>query len=698
MSSQDAEESAESKVTVYETPDRNYIFEAKGKCLYISARDLDIPDSKAKIADKLGVQVKDVLKGELTCNKVENILSLSPEPIILHHLNLIETPELVEKHVVFEAVVGSTSIAYNAPTRVQVTREERGIDELDERAVDDHDPLNIQLVAIDEDRKQRRLQRLFNVSSSTLVRELAWRTVYRIRLRPQVFTLEKLDDKVVDEKGYEYKAFDVYVASDRMLTFQPSTLIRLEGCPTPNPRTQSTTFLAWKGEFPEDVQNFDLTRLALLQLKFEGLTVKERMTWILDNFEKYSQIVGRRNLAEAAFLTYFTPTHIKLNRKVEHGWGNIGLIGDTTTAKTETIRKLLSLLKAGLLITAETASTVGLTGTATQIEREGWFVDWGFLVLNDRKLLAIDGAHKLSLSNWASLAEAERSGVVTIVKAAKNSAYARTRQVKIANPVDKEAEKYSTKPLSSFLYPCQSLSTIFDKTEIARLDIAVFSNQYDVKAEDINKEFKDDFDPDILLLPEALKWCWSDSAQVAFTDEAVTYLLQQATELDKTFFCESVPLVSKDMKWKLARLSASLANLTLSTEDFKTVTVTKAHVEAVVEFLTDEYSEAGLNTLAQSDRFETLDQDEAKAIFNHLIEATELTEEKLKKILNHVVLKGRTTKDALTATFSLADKNELRPLIGVLSSEGLIKAGKGFYPTPKLIQLYKVLIGLEKWF
>jgi len=57
------------------------------------------------------------------------------------------------------------------------------------------------------------------------------------------------------------------------------------------------------------------------------------------------------------------------------------------------------LLKAGMLITAETASTVGLTGTATQIEKEGWFVDWGFLVLCDRKLLAIDGAHKLISAN-----------------------------------------------------------------------------------------------------------------------------------------------------------------------------------------------------------------------------------------------------------------------------------------------------------
>src|SRR5208282_5222994 len=113
-------------------------------------------------------------------------------------------------------------------------------------------------------------------------------------------------------------------------------------------------------------------------------------------------------------------------------------------------------------ITAETASSVGLTGTATQVDREGWFVEWGFLVLADRKLLAVDGVQKLSKSQWAVLAESERSGVVTIVKAAKGTAYARARQIKIGNPVNLESDKYSTKPLREFFYPIQGLPTILD--------------------------------------------------------------------------------------------------------------------------------------------------------------------------------------------------------------------------------------------
>jgi DNA replicative helicase MCM subunit Mcm2 (Cdc46/Mcm family) len=101
----------------------------------------------------------------------------------------------------------------------------------------------------------------------------------------------------------------------------------------------------------------------------------------LDNFERFSKIVGRRNLAMAGFLAYFTPLWVRFDGMLQRGWGNILFCGDTTTAKTETIRRLIMLLKAGMLITAETATAVGLTGTATQVEKEGWFVDWGFLVL-----------------------------------------------------------------------------------------------------------------------------------------------------------------------------------------------------------------------------------------------------------------------------------------------------------------------------
>jgi len=619
------------------------------------------------------------------------------KPEVLAHLNRIEDPSLAGKPLLVEAVVSSTSTAYFVPKALEITYEEtKGDPETLNIIIPKVDPVNIKFVRISDEVKYNRLKRHFARGKSVVrIEELGHRTVYRIRIRPQVFTLEKHGEKIVDaETGFEYKAYDVYVVAEKDMVFEPSSLIRLEGICVPNPRTQKTTLIIYRVETPGKVSFFDVEKLKQLKTIFQNKTVKERFEWILDNFECYSQIVGRRNLAKAGFLLFFTPVWINFNAEIQKGWGNGLFIGDTTTAKTETLRKLIRLLRAGMLITAETASTVGLTGTATQIEKEGWFVDWGFLVLCDQKLLAVDGAHKLSLSNWAALAESERTGVVSIAKAAKDTAYARTRQIKVANPIDREERsKFATRTLASFLYPCQALASVFDKTSIARLDLAVFSDQRDVAAKDINKPLDSKYDENLHLMSEVLKWCWSNQAEVKFTKEATDAILKEATELHNTFFAESIPLVSIDMKWKLARLSAACANATLSTDDFKSVMVTKEHVEEVAGFLKDEYSKAGLNTFAQAEKFEVLTKEDVTLIINNIINETKgvLTSEIIEKIFEFIVLHGRVTRDQLITKFNLQERKQLRPLLAMLRNEKLVSSGRGLYATPKLVQAYKTL-------
>jgi predicted RNA-binding Zn-ribbon protein involved in translation (DUF1610 family) len=631
------------------------------------------------------------------CPDFEQTKKPKATPIILSHINQIEDPNLTGKVVSVEAVVSSTSIAYLIPKHVTTDyRDKDGEMQHVEREFDTKDPINVKLVGINEGTKQRRLNSRLRTGKS-YVQDLAHRSVYRIRVRPPVFTLEKRGEKIVDEKGFEYKSHDLYITSDKTVSFQPSSLIQIEGLTLPNPRTQKTTLLAYKTEFPEEIRAYNIDKLNVLKAKFKGWTVNERIDWILDNFELYSQIVERKNIAQAGFMIYFTPTWVRFNGDLQRGWGNGLVLGDTTVGKSETERKRISLLDAGMLITAETASTVGLTGTATQIEREGWFVDWGFLPLLDRKLLVIDGAHKLSSSNWAALAEAERSGVVNIAKAAKNSAYARTRQIKIANAVDIESNKYSTKSLANFLYPCQALPTILDKTSIARLDLAVCADQRDVDPEKINRKFIGEYDKDLKLLSEVLRWCWSGTAKIEFTDKAVDFLLKNSTELYEAFFCEMVPLVSIDVKWKLARLSVAIAYLTVSTGDFETLTVTEDHVKEVVDFLKAEYSKIGLNTLAKEQKFEVLNKEDVQRIINEVVEATKgkVLDDRIKAVIKFIVLQGRVTREQLKTKFGLTETNELRPLLAVFSNEKLLRSGRGLYSTPKLVEAYKILDSIK---
>jgi hypothetical protein len=621
---------------------------------------------------------------------------------ILQHINEIENPKHSNKPVTIQAVISSTSTAYTIPSIIKAVLKE---DDQENAAITPAIPIdasvNLSLIAVTQETQNNRLKKYLKTKQPNteifITQTLKHRTIYSLRVRPPIVSLEKIGEKLIDDKGYEYKHLDIYVVSDTQLNFQPSTLIQLTGKPLPNPKTQKTTFLSYKTEFIEDNLSFDQNKLYALKIKFQNKSVKEQLNWITNNFERYSHVVGRQNIAKAALLSYFTPLHISFNKQLQRGWGIITVVGDTTTGKSETVKKLSRLLKTGMVLSAETASTVGLTGTAQQTDRDGWFIDWGFLPLMDRKLLAVDGCHKLGASCWAALAEAERSGVLSIAKAAKNQTYARTRQIKIYNPVDQEATRYSTKSLASFLHPVQSLKTILDPTSIARIDLCVFSDQRDVSAKLINKKIIDDPEPELEYLSECLKWAWSGKAKVEWVDVAVDLLLSKAIDLHNMFFLEDIPLVSVDVKYKIARLSEALAYCTLSTnDDLSVVTVTEEHVTSIADFLIEEYTNAGLGVLAQEQKFEKLSLQKVQELIltihaqlsNYSIELEVLIE-----ILGFIVKQNRTTLDELKTKFNLTDNKQARPLTAILKTEGLLTSKNGYYPTAKLIDSYKVTGG-----
>jgi predicted GTPase len=617
------------------------------------------------------------------------------EPEELNHINQIEDPKFGSKTIRVSAIVASTSVAYLVPSEITIEHKDpEAKNKLTTTTLEitPEDPLNLEFTSIPSAAKYRRIQTLFDQTILSLKEKT--RTVYKFRVRPEIIALKRQGTSIVDEAGFEYKAFDIYVATDKRIDFQASTKIEITGTIRPDPRNQRATLLGSKVDFPDSSGNYDKTKIIYLSQFFKAKTVKERLAWILDSFENYSGLVGRRNLAQAALLSFFTPLWIIRLHELQHGWGNILIIGDSTTGKSETIRKVIALLRSGMVISAETVSIVGLTGTATQLEREGWFVEWGFLPLNDKKLLAIDGAHKLSRDQWAALAEAERLGLVTIAKAAKSSAYARARQVKLANPVDVESGQYSfsTKALSEFLYPIQSVPTVLDAVNIARLDFAVFADQRDVAAEEVNKVITECSEADLELLgnlSDVLRWVWSGDAKLEFEETAWAKILTESTSLYNDFFVASIPLVSIDMKWKLARLSGALAAMTLSTKDYSSITVTTEHVTIIANIIRGEYRQVGLGVMAQSQRFETLTLVEIQDLKARIQSAANIAAIEVDRILEYLVLQLRVTKDQIKEKFSLADKSQLRPLLGCLQNEGLIKAGKGYYATAKLIIIYK---------
>ncbi len=641
----------------------------------------------------------------------EKIKKLS-ESISLTHINDIEDPTLTGKFVEVVALISSNSSVMIVPTKL--IAESQGANSVTPKAVKDYyageHSLPLELAGVGPDKKYRTFRRSFATLKNPKFSEEEFRSIYRITVRARIHTLEKTKDgRLLDENGREYKSHSIFLIADKAADFQPSTLIKVKGWMLPHPQSGKPVILADKWEFPEKIEAFDKEKLIALGKKLEQYpSVEEKVQWILSNFEKFSGIVKRRNVALLGFLVFFTPTYLEVEGDVQRGWGLGFVLGDSTTAKSETAREQIRLLKAGTYVPAEIASAVGLTGAAVQVEGGGaWQVDWGFLVLEDRRILILDGAHKLSPSNWATLAEAERHGTISIVKAAKAEAPARTRQIKIANAVDEEATRFSTKAMKDFLNSAQAITTVLDITSIARQDMAIFVKTDDVDPNEINVPRDNSFDKDLELLSEALKFAWSSSAKIKFEKDASDQILKEATRLYQKFHLDSIPLISIDMKWKIRRLAASLATMILSTQDFSETLVKKEHVDFVVKFIEQEYMSAGLHIMAAEEKNETISEDEiSKLIFDiasdafsvyssllhcKVLDEPEYYEEIVFKVISFIVLQGRATNDQIGQKFDLSQKSQLRPLIASLLTNRVIRQSKGFYPTARATQLVRVV-------
>ena len=526
------------------------------------------------------------------------------KPPVLH-LSAIENPDLNKEIITVDGIISSSSISYFTPKTVEgwYTNKDKETVEVN-HTISLSSENNARFVNVTDDSKTKMLRFIMAMPKQSSTKIIDNRITYRVRLRPPVFRLRKEGDKIVDEKGYEYKPQDVYIVSDSKIELSPSTRIHITGKNFPNPKSQKATLLGFEVVYPDSVKQYDREKLKKLFHRFSAWTVKQRVEWILEQFELFSHIIGRKNLSYATFLAYFTPIFVTFNGDTQRGWGIVMIIGDTTSGKSATINAANSLLNAGTYITAETASAVGLTGTATQTDKGEWFVDWGFLPLNNEGLLAIDGAQNLSRAQHATCAEAERQGIVTKATAAKGSAPARTRQIKLFNPVDRSEKGYATKPIEDFLRPIQSIPTVLDGTSIARIDLAVISDKREVQVEDIYKEKDTTYDPDLRILAEVLRLTWGQKPETKITEEATKYLLAEAIRLSHKFYSKRVPLVDHNFSWKLARLSVSLAYMTLSTDqDFTTVTITKDHVTEIVRFIEKEYTEAGLASQAKAEEY-----------------------------------------------------------------------------------------------
>lgn len=404
------------------------------------------------------------------------------------------------------------------------------------------------------------------------------------------------------------------------------------GYAVPHPRTQEIVFFAIKKEaVSTQISAFSITEedkqdLKIFQPKdWTPEEIKKKLNEIYSDLEKnVLHIWKRRDIIFAVDLIYHTPLYFPYGNEIIKGWAELFILGDTGCGKTTICERLIKFYGLGEKISGESAKRTGLAWTWTK-HGDNWFVRFGIIPINDRKLVVIDEFSGISDEEFRKLTDLRSSGIADATGGPVQArSYARTRLIFISNP------KYGN-AVSEFVFPLEALRQLIPRREdLRRLDLVVVAKQDDVPSdvllalppEGAYHQYTHD------LCHKLILWAWSRKPEnIIIPKAAWARILEHSKEISQQF-SEKIPLaMPADFKFKLTRLALGLACRLFSTMDGENVYLHPAIIDFVVEFIKDCYIKLGY------DEYSMIYKD-----YNMLKSEAELIYEEMRRIKNYPFL------------------------------------------------------------
>lgn len=402
-----------------------------------------------------------------------------------------------------------------------------------------------------------------------------------------------------------------------------------EGFIYPHPATQQSVFLI--DRFTPTVSVYEsfqldddlVSELRQYQVK-PGESVIDKMKDVASDLsENKTFIYGREDL----HLVYRTVFHSVISfmfggRKIERGWIECLVIGDTRCGKSEAYKQLSEYYGIGILIDCKMQTVPGVLGTVVQSTSGEYYVVAGLLPQQDGRIVCFD---EFVVPKWAGqsiievLSSTRSEGIVRISKAASAEFKARVRSIWLANP---GAGKLMSQSSSSGV---ELISRIITQPEdIARFDIALAVTQNDVPHSVINRITKRAEGQTSKYSMESarklLSWTYSRKPhQIHFTSEAESLILEYAERMCLEYDSK-IPLVEiSDQRNRIAKIAVSIAAQVFSTDETcEKIVVNDTHVHAARHLFSICYDKAAMGYRVFSDRKSKEDTLENVTAIDHL--------------------------------------------------------------------------------
>jgi hypothetical protein len=263
-------------------------------------------------------------------------------------------------------------------------------------------------------------------------------------------------------------------------------------------------------------------------------------------------------------LVWHSVLYLPINGEPKKGWIDALVIGDSGQGKSETFTRLLAHYGLGEWVDMKGASVAGLKG-GLQDNAGRWWVTWGAIPLNDRRMVILDEVKGCAPEVLQALTSMRSSGLAEVQKIERRRAWARTRLLWISNPrSDRKVETYN--------YGVSAIKELFGSLEdVRRFDAALVVASNEVNAGQIAAGERGDDVPVVAtaeLCRRLILWCWSRGVDsVVIQPDAYEVALQEATR-QGALYSSGIPLVEpSDHRLKLLRLAAALAGRTFSMEE-----------------------------------------------------------------------------------------------------------------------------------
>jgi len=550
----------------------------------------------------------------------------------------------------------------------------------EEFKIDPKHPIILELINVTAEKQYRALRKAIGIPApckTYAFKVLGSMNVEEIRLIPQI-QISHGNSQHVIRQGF-YVGHGLETNSNYVIYARVSA----------QPETQYATLIIY-----EAIPSID--NLATFELK-QDLGIFKPKAWTVEAIEeKLNDIyldlssnvtrIYKRDLLHLFYdLIYHSALYIPFQNQIIKGWIEGLVIGDSGQGKSETITQLQKHYGVGEKIDVKSSSVAGLIGGLQETAKR-WFITWGIIPLNDKRLVALEEVKGMPIEIISKLTETRSSGIAEISRIEKSRTNARVRLIWISNP-------RGDRQILSYNFGIEAIKELIGNLEdIRRFDMAIVLTAHDVDKKWINlkvserKKIKHKYTN--VLCQNLILWAWSRKKnEIIIQPETMEAILKSASKMSDKY-SSHIPLVeAADQRIKLARLSTSLAARTFSTEDNKSLIVRKAHVDYIVKFLENIYSSQACGYLDYS---------------NLIKRETTIKESKaIKKMLRELPYAKSVVETFLDTkvftVFDIIDWTEMeidqcRSLIGLLVRNNAIKRyRRGYVKNISFITLLKEL-------